>query len=167
MKLVLIAVMILAICIAVVLMKQKPRGGTEAYKRRKLMTANELEFFGRLVTALPAHFIFPQVALSALLEASSSDKKKAHSDRLRIAQQRADYVVCDANGEVIAVVELDDKTHSRTKDQTRDARLGQGGIRTVRFESRNKPTVEVIRSTVLFESSAATAISTDAGEIAA
>ena len=155
MKLVLIAVVILAICIAVVLIQQKSRGGAEAYKGRKLMTANELEFFGRLVTALPTHFIFPQVALSALLEASSSDKRKAHSDRLRIAQQRADFVVCDASGEVIAVVELDDKTHSRAKDQTRDARLSQGGIRTVRFESRNKPTVDVIRSLVLLEPVAA------------
>ena len=152
MKLVLIAVVLVAIGVAILVMLQKPRTGTEAYKRRKLMTANELEFFGRLVTALPAHFIFPQVALSALLEASSSDKKKAHSDRLRIAQQRADYVVCDANGEVIAVVELDDKTHSRSKDQTRDARLEQAGIRTVRFESRNKPTPDVIRSRVLIES---------------
>lgn len=152
MKLVLIAVVLVAIGIAVLLIQQKPRAGAESYKRRKLMTANELEFFGRLVSALPAHFIFPQVALSALLEASSSDKKKAHSDRLRIAQQRADYVVCDAGGEVIAVVELDDKTHSRAKDQTRDGRLEQAGIRTVRFESRNKPTGDVIRSRVLIES---------------
>jgi hypothetical protein len=58
------------------------------------MTANELEFFGRLVTALPGHYVFPQVAMSALIEAASSDKNKAHGDRLRIAQQRADYVVC-------------------------------------------------------------------------
>ena len=81
-------------------MQQKPRVGTEAYKRRKLMTANELEFFGRLVTARPAHFVFTQVAPSALLEASSGGKKQAHSNRSRIAQQRADYVVCDANREV-------------------------------------------------------------------
>ena len=58
------------------------------------MTENELEFFGRLVAALPDHYVFPQVAMTALLEAASSDKKKSHGDRLRIAQQRADYVVC-------------------------------------------------------------------------
>ena len=113
------------------------------------MTNNEFEFFDRLVKALPDHYIFPQVSMSALLEASSSDKKQAHSDRLRIAQQRIDYVVCDAQCEVVAVVELDDRTHSRVKDQARDGRLEQAGIRTIRFQSRNKPTAEVIRATVL------------------
>ena len=108
------------------------------------MTANELEFFGRLVAALPDHYIFPQVALSALLDAASPDKKTAHGDRLRIAQQRADFVVCTKSGELLAVVELDDKTHTRAKDQLRDARLEQAGIRTVRFESRNKPTPATI-----------------------
>ena len=152
MKLVLIGAILLAIGIAVVLMQKKPRAGAESYKRRKLMTANELEFFGRLVNALPEHYIFPQVALSALIESSNTDKKKAHGDRLRIAQQRADYVVCNSMGEVIAVVELDDKTHSRAKDQTRDGRLAQAGIRTLRFESRNKPTAEVIHSSVVVNS---------------
>src|SRR5689334_6388159 len=68
-----------------------------AYKRRKFMTDNEAEFFGRLVVALPEHYIFPQVAMSALLDAASTDKRIAHRDRLRIAQQRVDYVVCTRN----------------------------------------------------------------------
>lgn len=134
-------------------MKGKNRSGT--YRGRKLMTANELEFFGRLVAALPGHYVFPQVAMSALLEAASANKKQAHSDRLRIAQQRADYVVCTKSGDVVAVVELDDKTHSHTKDQLRDARLEQAGIRTVRFQSRNKPTPAAILVAVLGSPAAA------------
>jgi len=126
--------------------KGKSRAG--AYRRRKLMTENELEFFGRLVAALPDHYIFPQVAMSALIEAASSDRKLAHSDRLRIAQHCVDYVVCTHAGEVVAVVELDDRTHSRAKDQLRDSRLEQAGIRTVRFQSRSKPTPAAIRVTV-------------------
>jgi very-short-patch-repair endonuclease len=60
-----------------------------------------------------------------------------------------DYVVCTRSCEVVAVVELDDKTHSRAKDQLRDARLQQAGIRTVRFQSRDKPKVNAIRALVL------------------
>lgn len=120
-----------------------------AYRSRRLMTENELEFFGRLVAALPDHYIFPQVAMSALLVSTSADKKTSHADRLRIAQQRADYVVCTRDCELVAVVELDDRTHSNAKDQLRDARLEQGGIRTVRFQSRAKPTTEAIRAAIL------------------
>jgi hypothetical protein len=119
------------------------------------MTDNEAEFFGRIVVALPDHYIFPQVAMSALLDTASSDKRTAHGDRLRIAQQRVDYVVCTKRCEVVAVVELDDRTHSRANDQLRDARLEQGHIRTVRFQARSKPGVEAIRAMVLGSASGA------------
>ena len=118
-------------------MKAKKRLGV--YRRRKLMTDNESEFFGRLVLALPDHDVFPQVAMSALIEAASRNRQQAYGDYLRIAQQRVDYVVCSRAGEVVAVVELDDQTHVQAKDRQRDARLEQAGIRTVRFQSRRKP----------------------------
>jgi hypothetical protein len=148
-KIILIVVVLLVVAVAVVAAGMKPAGRAGTYKRRKLMTENEREFFARLVTALPDHYIFPQVALSGLIEAASSNKQKAHGDRLRIAQQRADFVICDAGCEVIAVVELDDRTHSATKDQLRDSRLEQAGIRTIRFQSKNKPAPEAIRAAVM------------------
>lgn len=148
----LILVILLVLAAAFIAVQSKGKNGKSragAYRRRDLMTANELEFFGRLVTALPDHYIFPQVAMSALLEASSGNTKTAYGDYLRIAQQRADYVVCTKNGVVVAVVELDDKTHSRAKDQLRDSRLEQAGIRTVRFQSRQKPTPAAILVAIL------------------
>lgn len=134
---------------AVQLKTAKGKGRTGTYRRRKFMTDNEEEFFGRLVVALPDHYIFPQVAMSALLDPTSSDRRTAYGDRLRIAQQRVDYVVCTRRCEVVAVVELDDKTHSRAKDELRDARLAQADIRTIRFQARNKPKVETIRTMIL------------------
>jgi hypothetical protein len=147
---ILLLIAIIATILALVAASQVKKGGRDGtYKRRDLMTDNELEFFGRLVVALPDHYIFPQVAMSALLQASSVDRKEAHSDRLRIAQQRTDYVVCNKRCEVVAVVELDDRTHSRAKDKLRDGRLEQAAIRTVRFQSRHKPTPDAIRAAVL------------------
>lgn len=149
-SLVILVLLLLASSFAIVFLKNaKGSGRTGAYRKRRLMTENEEEFFGRLVVALPDHYIFPQVAMSALLEPSSSDQRTAHGDRLRIAQQRVDYVVCTRSGDVVVVVELDDRTHARGKDQTRDARLEQAGIRTVRFQSRQKPKLEAIRATIL------------------
>lgn len=140
---------LLVLLMGLALRRARKSGPDPAYKRRDLMSENELEFFGRLVVALPEHYIFPQVAMTALLEPAGTDRKRAHSDRLRIAQQRIDYVVCNRRCEVVAVVELDDKTHSRAKDQVRDGRLEQGGFRTVRFQSRQKPSPAAIRAVVL------------------
>lgn len=152
MELVFIAVVVVVVgtAVAFMLAKSLPQTGQMGtFKARGLMTPNEAEFFGRLVVALPDHYIFPQVAMSALIEAASGDKKKAHSDRLKIAQQRVDYVICDKSCKVIAVVELDDKTHSAAKDQLRDARIQQAGLRTVRIQSKNRPDVEALRAAIL------------------
>jgi len=119
------------------------------YRSRALMTDNELEFFFRLSKALPHHLVFPQVSLQALVEAASSDKKTAHADRLRIAQQRADYVVCNPAGAVIVVVELDDSTHEAKRDAVRDARLKQAGIKTVRYHAKAKPSSAAIQQDIL------------------
>ena len=140
---------ILAAALTIAMIKRQGKARAGAYRARQLMTDNELEFFGRLVAALPDHYVFPQVAISALLEAASSDKKTSHSDRLRIAQQRSDYIVCTRSCDLVAVIELDDRTHSTTKDQLRDARFEQAGIRTVRFQSRSKPAANAIRLAIV------------------
>ena len=142
-------VLVLALLIGLAQTLAKKRTPEGKYRRREIMTDNEMEFFGRLVAALPDHYIFPQVATSALLEPAAGDRKRAHSDRLRIAQQRLDYVVCNRRCEVVAVVELDDRTHSQAKDAIRDGRLAQGSYRTVRFQSRQKPPAAAIRSAIL------------------
>lgn len=141
--------MVLTLVLGVSLAKAKKSIPKALYRRRDIMTENELEFFGRLVAALPEHYIFPQVAMTALLEPASTDGKQAFGDRGRIAQQRVDYVVCNKRCEVVAVVELDDRTHSRVKDKLRDERLEQGGFRTVRFQSRQKPPAAAIRAAIL------------------
>jgi len=139
--------------VAVVAMKggsaSGKKDGIGAYKASKLMTENEREFFARLVGALPEHYVFPQVAMGALIVPASNDRKIAHADRLRVAQQRVDFVICDRACNVTAVVELDDRTHQAGKDQRRDERLNQGAIRTVRFQSKNKPDAGAIREAIL------------------
>jgi len=156
-KFILLALAFVVLSLLIAFQKQlladskKGNKGVGNYRKRSILTDNEAEFFGRLVAALPEHYIFPQVSMQALLEAASADKKTAHIDRLKIAQHRVDYVVCNKQCEVIAVVELDDKTHSPTKDQVRDSRLKQAGIRTVRFQSKSKPNKDAIRSVILGE----------------
>lgn len=144
---VVLVLVVLALFVVSTLLKGDRQAGR--YAARALMTENEAEFFGRLVVALPEHYIFPQVAMTALLQAASGNRKQAHSDRLRIAQQRVDYVVCDKRCKVLAIVELDDQTHSRKRDKLRDDRLQQAGLRTVRFQSKSKPSAAVLRAAVL------------------
>lgn len=47
--------------------------------------------------------------------------------------------------EVVAIVELDDRTHDGNKDQARDSITAAAGYRTVRFQARRKPDATEIR----------------------
>ncbi len=115
------------------------------YKSKLIMTDNEKEFFFRLKEALPNHNIFTQVSLGALLQPNiKGNNKKYYSVRGTFAQKIADYVVCDTDMKVIAIVELDDKTHNSDKDVKRDAMLEQAGYIVVRWNSKKKPTIQEI-----------------------
>ncbi len=146
---VLVILLVVAMAVATLAALKTAKRHEATYRARQPMTDNELEFFGRLVKAVPEHFIFPQVAMSAILQTTETDRKKAYGDHLRIAQQRVDYLVCRADGSIVAVVELDDKTHQAAKDKVRDERLHQAGIRTLRFESRRKPAVPALRDALI------------------
>jgi hypothetical protein len=118
------------------------------YKAKALLTPNGKEFFERLVQALPGSRILTQVALGALLQPDvKNDNKQFYRVRGTFAQKIADYVVCDAEMNVLAIVELDDRTHRDDRDARRDAMLQQAGYKILRWNSKGKPTVEQIRET--------------------
>ena len=116
---------------------------------KTLMTPNEVEFFGRLVTALPGFHVFPQVAFGALITDDGKLSGKARW-RLRASFDRkiVDYVLCDGNMRVLALIELDDRLHDWYKDKGRDTLTASAGYVTVRFDSRGKPNTAEIRECI-------------------
>lgn len=125
---------------------------SQAIVSRAVMTPNEREFFARLKGALPEFEVIPQVAMSALLDVSLPEMHpKYWAMRKEFSQKTVDYVVCRKGAmEVVAVVELDDRTHDakQDKDAARDAMLANAGIRTIRWDSRAKPTPAEIHARV-------------------
>lgn len=116
-------------------------------KARSVMTPNEEEFFGRLKRALPDYDVLAQVAMGALLTTEVPEGDPEFWEiRNQFSQKIVDYVVLKrGTSKVIAVIELDDRTHDPEKDAKRDALLAAAGIRTIRFESRAKPSEAEIR----------------------
>lgn len=118
-------------------------------QRRNLLTGNEVDFLRRLESAVGDKFrVLPQVSMGAVL---STDLHPDHPDywavRESFAAKIIDFVICDARTFApLLVVELDDVMHDFARDRTRDALVARGGLNTVRFWSRKKPSVETIRA---------------------
>lgn len=118
---------------------------------KPILTQNELEFYGRLRQALPDFAILTQVSMSAFLKpAGAANSKSYYRARGRFAQKYSDFLICDPDTlSIHVVIELDDRTHDDVKDEARDRMLAEAGIETLRFASRNKPSVQQLREAVL------------------
>lgn len=144
-------VVVLLLFLAAVLLREGP----DRYAPKRLLTKNEEEFFKRLVRALPDLYVFPQVAFRAFLKPGASAGKAYGRQLGRIGAKHCDFMICTSVLDVVAIVELDDRTHvkdSRTgvveKDVARDAMTGSAGYTTIRYESRSKPSVADIRDDI-------------------
>ena len=137
---------------ALTVLKAKLAGNGQAdakFKPKALLTANELEFLGRLEAAVPELRFCPQVSMGALLDpaVSRSDGKAYYRLRGMFSQKIVDFVAQRrSDGSVVAVIELDDRTHDAAKDIKRDSMLATAGYRVVRWNSKAKPAAAVIRA---------------------
>lgn len=125
------------------------------FQSRPFMTPNELEFLGRLEKAIPELRFHAQVSMGALLNPTANRYQKGSgylAARNNFDRKIIDYVgQCRHTGNIIVVIELDDRTHNTQKDVARDAMLHQAGYLTVRWNSRKKPDSDSIRQHVFDE----------------
>lgn len=116
------------------------------YEAKKLMSPIEQEAYRRLRAALPHKEIYPQVQLCRFIERKKGLDKKWHR---RIAQLSVDFVVCELDSSVTAVIEIDGRTHERDVQQRRDRKKDRAcesaGIRIIRWQARRLPAVEEMR----------------------
>lgn len=119
-------------------------------RARPLLTPNEKEFYGRIRRALPEFTVWAQVSMGALLTAPEGGRDAAGwGFRERFNRKVVDFVVLDAQLRVLALVELDDRTHNPVKDAARDRLMREAGYVTLRYESRAKPAEATLRQDVL------------------
>lgn len=144
------------VLIIIAVRKGAGRDGKQAsfgVRAKTFMTPPERRMADLLERSLPGFRIHAQVAMGAILDACAHVKG---ADRLRIrgrfSQKIVDFVVeSRATGEIIALVELDDRTHVPARDQQRDAMTSEAGYRTVRFHRDSWPSTALVRSQILPE----------------
>lgn len=124
---------------------RKGGGGRHAprFKARLLLTPSEAEFLARLEAAVPEYRFHCQVAMGALLEPDIARKGNGRDYfrmRAMVSQKVVDYVAQRRdNGQIVAIIELDDRSHDAAKDARRDAMLHQAGYRTLRWQASARP----------------------------
>lgn len=143
----LLATLLLA-SVACAAYKRRPVGKLWPVCRRDPLSRPEQALYWRLREACPSHVILAQVAIAQLLEVERVRNRQAIFNRYR--QLVADFVICTPAFDVVAVIELDDRSHTTPgradADERKSAALGAAGIPLLRFSVRNLPSAGELRS---------------------
>ena len=147
-----------------VVKKGKTNSGAEVWPfyQRKPLSAPEQVLYFRLVKALPDHIILGQVQLSRLLGVRKGNNAQAWLNRIN--RMSADFVVCKKDSSIVAVIELDDATHTAEKrlqaDAKKDKALASAEIKVHRWHVKAIPDEAQIKATLLSQPVASAAIPT-------
>jgi Protein of unknown function (DUF2726) len=118
---------------------------------RDLLSRREKKLYQTLVAVFPDHRLLVQVALSQLINIDRNHPQ-SESIRARYKQLVADFVLCRSDLSVVAVIELDDRTHAWPKRKAADARknkaLADARIRLVRIPAGRLPSPDTLRALV-------------------
>ena len=149
-----IVVIILALVIAAFI---KPTKGTGYNYRQKgpLFTAAERSFLGVLDAAVSDNYrVFGKVRVADIINpVKGMDRKDWQIAFNKISSKHFDYVLCSKDKlEVIAVIELDDKSHNTKKAIKRDALLESAcksaELNLVRFQAKSGYQVQAVREKI-------------------
>ncbi len=103
-------------------------------KSEYLTTENERRFYMALVSALPAGYcVHCQTALMALVQPVN------RKDNSKTWAKRMDFVITDKYTKILAVIELDDRTHNWESRKKRDQYVNsvlEGRHKLIRFPSK-------------------------------
>jgi len=135
-------VVIAALVIFIVAVSMLKIGKGGAITAEPLMTDIERQTIVYLELTVPHCRVHAQVSMGALLRPIKGlSQKNSAKTRNRFSQKIVDYVLEDREtGEVVAIVELDDRTHDKTKDRERDAMTKAAGYLTIRLPANERPT---------------------------
>ncbi len=146
---------LIVVVLAVLAAKKKAETDSDSgewpFYPRKPLSAPEQVLYFRLIKALPEHIVLGQVQLSRLLGVKKGNNTQAWLNRIN--RMSADFVVCNKDSTVVAVIELDDATHNGEKSQQRDAKkdkaLAAAGIKVYRWQAKAIPDESQIKETFI------------------
>jgi very-short-patch-repair endonuclease len=132
------------------LLRPTQAGPWPFYAKRPL-TQPEQVLYHRLIAALPEHIVLAQVQVSRVLGVKKGFNFYEWNNRIN--RLSYDFVVCKKDSTVLAVIELDDRSHEAANraetDRKKEKATADAGIRLIRWHVRSLPSEELIRHELL------------------
>lgn len=144
-------VLIVVVAVVFIMLKRRASSGPGdepwPFYAKKLLTQPEQVLYHRLVAAMPECIVLAQVQLSRVLGVKKGFNSNEWNNRIN--RMSLDFVVCLKDSTIVAVVELDDKTHEKASrieaDAKKDKALSAAGVALIRWQVSALPDENAIR----------------------
>ncbi|MBB3588935.1 DUF2726 domain-containing protein [Sphingomonas sp. BK481] len=138
----LLAALVVVIVLAAIA-KAIPR--TPRVRAKALLTERERAARGIIERVLPHTRVHVQVSMGALLQPKGGfGRNEATRTRYKFSLKIVDFVIEDrTSGAILALVELDDRSHDAARDRQRDAMTASAGYRTIRLPAGKLTTADI------------------------
>ncbi len=150
-----IIVLIIVLVVILTLLKRSAGKGYNYRQSGKLFTAAERSFLGVIDQAISDKYrVFGKVRVADIITpAKGMSRKNWQIAFNKIAAKHFDYVLCSKDKlEVIAVIELDDKSHNSKKAIKRDSLLetacNSAELELIRFQAKSSYQVQAVREQI-------------------
>jgi len=146
------AVVVLVVLVAIATVMNRFSGSPKDWplEQRRPLSVVEQKLYWRLVQSLPGYAVLAQVQLSRMMAVKRVPKARSWLNR--IDRKSADFVICNKDFSVAAVIELDDSTHEaptrRKADADKDAALKAAGIPVIRWNVKSMPDAQAIQQAI-------------------
>lgn len=141
-----------ALLAAIALLQTMSRGELSRLKvqPKPLMTPPERRVCLMIERALPGARIHAQVSMGAIMNpAKGLSKSEWWTTFNKFSSKRVDFVAEDPEtGQIILLVELDDRSHKARRDKDRDELTRHAGYTTVRLPAGERPTQQSVTARI-------------------
>ena len=113
---------------------------------RPLMTRPERRVCFMIEDAMPGCRVHAQVSMGALMNpAKGLDKSQWWTTFNKFSSKRVDFAVEDKrSGQIVCLVELDDRSHNASADRDRDSMTAHAGYTTVRLPAGERHSAQSV-----------------------
>ena len=147
---VIVVAVVIALIVVFAVAVRRSSGRALLVVPRRLMTPRERDVLLLIEAAVPHCRVHAQVAMGGLVDCRKGlTRKESTSVRNRFDRKRIDFVLEErSSGDVLALVELDDRTHREAKDRARDEITNAAGYRTIRLRAGKRLDAKNVRDEI-------------------
>lgn len=150
-----IIVLVILISVISIFIRPSSEKGYSYCQRGPLFTAAERSFLGVLDQAVSDNYrVFGKVRVADVITPAKGMKRKIWQIAFnKISAKHFDYILCSKDKlTVVAVIELDDKSHNSKKVIKRDSLLENAcqsaELKLIRFQAKSGYQVQAVRETI-------------------